>query len=75
MIGNIIIKESCSRLREMGKNSLSGLWKKTFYIILLCCIMIVVPALIINYIGGYPKEICLFNDIYININEYPYTIF
>lgn len=75
MVGNIIIKESCSRLREMGKNSLSGLWKKTFYIILLCCIMIVVPALIINYIGGYPKEICLFNDIYININESPYTIF
>lgn len=74
MIGNIIIKESCSRLREMGKNSLSGLWKKTFYIILICCIMIVVPALIINYIGGYPKEIWLFNDIYINIKESPYTI-
>lgn len=75
MVGNIIIKESCSRLREMGKNSLSGLWKKAYCIILLCCIMIVVPASIINYIGGYPKEIWLFNNIYVEIDESPYTVF
>ncbi len=72
---NILIKESCGRLRERGRLSLSGLWKKTFCIILLCCVMIAVPALIINYIGGYPKEICLFSNIYVEINESPYTIF
>ena len=58
----ILIKESCSRLRERGRNSLSGLWKSAFALMLIYCILLVVPAFIINCICGYPKEIVVFGD-------------
>lgn len=59
---NILIKESCSRLRERGRHSLRGLWKSAFVLMLIYCILLVVPAFIINCICGYPKETVVFGN-------------
>lgn len=74
MVENIIINESYSSLRERGRLSLSGSWKQAFILMLIYYAIITIPALVLNYVNGYPKDISLFNGASIIVNESPYTI-